>query len=61
MGTVYDDAHAKTSEFGRTLAALLDQERYDSSFFSVLWDPLISLTLHSVIFVRARVAHLRDL
>ena len=39
MGTVCDGAYAKASEFGRTLAALLDQERYDSSFFSVLWDP----------------------
>ena len=38
MGTVCDGAYAKASEFGRTLAALLDQERYDSSFFSVLRD-----------------------
>ena len=39
MGTVYDGAYAKASEFGRTLAALLDQERYDSFFFSVMWVP----------------------
>ena len=39
MGTVCDGAYATAVEFERTLAALLEQEKYDSSFFSVLWDP----------------------
>ena len=39
MGTVCDGAYAKALGFGRTLATLLDQERYGLSFFSVLWDP----------------------
>ena len=47
VGAVYDGAYAKASECGRTLAALLDQERYDSSFFSVLWVPPHFLDLAS--------------
>ena len=39
MGTVCDGAYVTASGFGRTLAVLLEQEKYDSSFFSVLWDP----------------------
>ena len=39
MGTVCDGAYATAVEFERTLATLREQEKYDSSFFSVLWDP----------------------
>ena len=39
MGTVCDGAYATAAEFERTLLALLDQEKYDRSFFTVLWDP----------------------
>ena len=39
MGTVCDGAYATAGEFERTFAALLEQDKYDQSFFTVLWDP----------------------
>ena len=50
MGTVCDGAYATASEFEITLATLLNQKKYDSAFFSVLWDPphLINLAFSDV-------------